>query len=235
MEDSPQKPAHFKPAMPRIPGVTDRPSDQQDARGHALRKPSVGIAALVVAALVLGGAIALWTQRTRHQAAAVETPPEAFTGSSPSAPPPSSLSASADRGVEVATVEELGKPWTSKKFLFRKPFGGETAAAMVVRLPVGAANDSASYWAFSLQAPFERCELEYVTDLHKLASQYGYAARHPMVANPCSSTLYDPLRLGTLPNGAWARGEVVQGSGIRPPVAIETHLRAGHLVATRIE
>jgi len=239
MEDGPQTSDRFNAAMPRIPGVNDRPPEQAETGSFTTWKPSARIAAILVAALVVGVAAAWWMQRTLRPAASapassVETSASSAGSASSTASPPS-LSAPSDGLVEVAAVEELGKPWTSKKFLFRKPFSGETIPAMVVRLPGGAAGGSPSYWAFSLQAPFERCELEYVTDLGRLASQYGYRARHPMVANPCSGTLYDPLRLGTLPNGAWARGEVVQGSGIRPPVAIETHMRAGHVVATRIE
>ncbi len=132
----------------------------------------------------------------------------------------------------MASLQELAKPWAAKKFFFRKQFSGETVPAIIVRLPGGAAHGGASYWALSLQAPFGRCELEYVTDLDKLSSQYAYRARHPMVGDPCSRTVYDPLRLGTLPDGAWVRGEVVQ-PGIRPPIAIEIQMRAGHLVATR--
>jgi hypothetical protein len=74
-----------------------------------------------------------------------------------------------------------------------------------------------------------------VTDLGKLASQFGYHARHPMVADPCSGTLYDPLRLGTTPDGAWARGEAVQGSSIRPPVAVQVRVEANRLVALQVE
>ena len=141
----------------------------------------------------------------------------------------------ADGAADVASLQELAKPWASKKFLFRKRLTDETVPALVVRLPGGAANRSASYWAFSLQAPYGRCELEYVTALDKLAGQYGYRARHPMVGDPCSGTLYDPLRLGTVPGGAWARGEVVQGSSIRPPIAIEARVQGNHLIASQIE
>jgi len=239
MEDGPQTSDRFNAAMPRIPGVNDRPPEEGEAGSFTTWKPSARIAAILVAALVVGVAAAWWMQRTLRPAAtapasSVETPASS-TGSASSSASPPNLSASSAGLIEVAAVEELGKPWASKKFLFHKPFSSETIPAMVVRLPGSAPGGSASYWAFSLQAPFERCELEYVTDLGRLASQYGYRARHPMVANPCSGTIYDPLRLGTLPNGAWVRGEVVQGSGIRPPISIQIDMRAGHLVATRIE
>jgi hypothetical protein len=137
--------------------------------------------------------------------------------------------------VEVAGLEELSKPWSSKKFLFHQRLSSEVVPAMVVRLPGGAANRTSSYWAFSLQAPFGRCELEYATDLSKLAQQYGYQAHHPMVANPCSSTVYDPLRLSTLPGGAWARGEAVQGPSIRPPIGVELRVEGNRLIALKVE
>ncbi len=105
---------------------------------------------------------------------------------------------------------------------------------MVVRLPTGAPGDSASYWAFSLQAPFGRCELDYATDLAKLSSEYGYRASHPMVVDACNGTVYDPLTLGNV-GGAWVRGEIVQGSGIRPPLSIEVRVERGRVIATRME
>ncbi len=105
---------------------------------------------------------------------------------------------------------------------------------MVTRLP-GAATGGAAFWAFSLQAPFGRCELEFVTDLHTLAGQYGYRANHPMVVDPCNATVYDPLRMGTLPSGAWARGEVVQGVGVRPPMGIDVHVQGDRLLASKME
>jgi hypothetical protein len=129
--------------------------------------------------------------------------------------------------VEIATIQEFEKPWSAKKFTFRKPFTREKVQAIVVRLPNGPPERETSYWAFALEAPFEHRELEYLSDLGKLASQYGFRASHPMVGNPCSSTVYDPLRLGTIRNGAWARGEAVQGMALRPPLAIDIRMGPG--------
>jgi hypothetical protein len=41
--------------------------------------------------------------------------------------------------------------------------------------------------------------------------------------------------MGTLPNGSWARGEIVQGSGFRPPMQIEVRLEGNKLIAGRSE
>jgi hypothetical protein len=100
---------------------------------------------------------------------------------------------------------------------------------MVIRLPNG------ELWAFSLQGPFGRCELEFVTDLATLASKYSYTASHPMVVNPCDSTVYDPLKVGALGGNTWVRGEIVQGNSLRPPISIEVKVRGQSIVADSIE
>ena len=234
-DDGPRNPDPFKPAMPRIPGVNDRPpesAEPENAGDVARPNPYTRIAALLLGALVLAALGVWWTHRAaRPTVASSGKTPTASLAGLPSSPPNSAESPDGD----VASLQELGKPWAAKKFFLRKQFSNETVPAMVIRLPGGAARSGASYWAFSLQAPFGRCELEYLTDLDKLSSQYAYRAHHPMVGDPCSNTLYDPLRLGTLPDGSWARGEVAQGSGIRPPIAVEVHVSGSHLVATKIE
>jgi hypothetical protein len=236
MADSPEKPDRFKPSMQRIPGVADAqgpapPEKPTEAPRRNVAKVFVPLAAV----LLVGAVIAWWMLRGTRPAATTpgETPASSFGEAPPASASP--VTAPPAGPAVVATLEELANPWASKKFLFRKRLTNEVVPAVVVRLPGGAANQSASYWAFSLQAPFERCELEYVTDLNKLAEQYGYRARHPMVGDPCTSTLYDPLRMGTLPGGAWASGEVVQGSSIRPPMAVEVRVEADRLIASQTE
>ncbi len=229
MADSLENINRFKPAMPRIPGVSDSQAPQENAAGAPRRSP-LRILVALAAAFAVGATMGWWMLRALRPAAPV-----------PSASARSASAASAtavvppDGPAAVATLEELAKPWSAKQFLFRRRFTNETLPALLVRLPGRAAKRSGTYWAFSLQAPFQTCELEYVTDLGKLAEQYGYQARHPMVADPCSGTVYDPLRFGTLPGGAWARGEVVQGPGIRPPIAIEVRVQGNHLIAAQIE
>ena len=129
----------------------------------------------------------------------------------------------------AATAEELSKPWASKTFNFVKPLTHENLNAIVIRLPGG------GLWAFALQEPYGRCKLEFVTDLPRLAKQYEYRASHPMVANPCNSTIYDPLKLGAIGGGVWVRGEIVQGGGLRPPISINVRLSGNSIIADRIE
>jgi hypothetical protein len=106
----------------------------------------------------------------------------------------------------------------------------------LIRLPTGSASQSVSYWAFSLNAPFGNCRLEYVTDLAKLKTDYGFgAATHPMVGNPCGRTVYDPLKMMNIPGGVWVRGAIVQGSDLRPPLGIEVEVRDKQILAARME
>ncbi len=56
-----------------------------------------------------------------------------------------------------------------------------------------------------------------------------------MVVSDCDGVLYDPLKMGTLSDGTWVRGEIVRGGGIRPPVAIQVEVRGRNLIAKRIE
>lgn len=149
----------------------------------------------------------------------------------PTAPAPE-----ASGPVTVAALSELAKPWAAKEFTFVDPLTHESVPGMVVHLAGAAPESSASYWAFSLEAPYQTCHLVYVTNLSELATRFGYSAgTHPMVASPCDGTVYDPLKMGTISSGAWVRGEIVQGAGIRPPISIEVKVEAGNLIADRIE
>ncbi len=130
----------------------------------------------------------------------------------------------------VATTAELAKPWSEKEFLFRGAFSADPVPAMVVRLPGG------SLWGFSLREPFGECELKYVTDLQELARDYGFHANHPMVVNPCTHAVYDLMKYGGgAPNGGLVRGDIVQGAGVRPPMAIEMRTSGKDIVAVRGE
>jgi hypothetical protein len=128
----------------------------------------------------------------------------------------------------IATTAEMSKTWSSKRFLFRAPQTADDVPALVVKLPGDV------LWAISMRAPFGTCNLEYVTNLQKLASQYQLTADHPMVADSCTHTVYDLTRYGSGPNGV-VRGAIVKGEGIRPPIAIEVRARGREVVATRIE
>jgi len=224
--DFAQNPNRFKPAMPQIPGVSVPKPPAEETAGPRRWKLALRIAVPLAGALAVGAVVAWWTLG-RLRATAKSPAPEVET-QHVSAPAP-------EGSARVATLAELARPWSAKRFFLHKRFTNELVVAIVVRLPGGAANRSASYWAFSLQAPYGRCELEYVTDLAKLKSQYGYRAHYPMVADPCNRILYDPLHMGSVPGGAWARGEVVHGGGIRPPMGIGVRVQGDHLIAGQIE
>jgi len=130
----------------------------------------------------------------------------------------------------IGTTDELAKAWSSKRFLFRDPLVAKPVPAMVVRLPGG------QLWGFSLKEPFGDCELEYVTDLKRIASDYHFEANHPMVVNPCNRTVYDLTRYsGGALNGGIVRGDIVSGIGVRPPMAIEIRTDGKDVVAVRTE
>jgi hypothetical protein len=135
----------------------------------------------------------------------------------------------------IATVQELAEPWSSKTFTFYNQEPGENVSALVIRLPDGAPEQPGSYWAFSIRPLFGHCQLEYITDLQKLSDDYKFEARHPMVGDPCSRAVFDPLQMADMPKGAWARGAIVKGSAFRPPLGIEIHIQSDRLVAEKME
>jgi hypothetical protein len=217
-------PSAPKPAPPEPPQtVFAEPREEIEKRPL----PAPGIAVAGVIALIVVGALVFW-----------------FRSSSPKEGQESVASAAdSQQGGEaavtteklavgpgpVATTDELAKTWAAKRFLFPDPVTTQKLPAMVVHLPDG------SYWAFSLREPFGTCELEFVTDLDKLRSDYSFRADHPMIGNPCKSTVYDLLRYGSASNGGLVRGDIVHGTGIRPPVAIEVRVEGDKVVAVQME
>jgi len=221
----------FQPEMPRIPGVSDgsrRANPGSRSPGNN-RMPQ--IAAIAAAILLISAGIVWWSRSKSRVSTGASTDLE--IPEETSAPPAANFSNPATdvhEGPTVAgTVEELSKPWAANKFKFVKPFTREIIDAMVIRLPGG------DLWAFSLQAPYGTCQLEYVTDLAALASAYRFRAVHPMVVNPCDSTVFDPLKVGTLDGNTWARGQIVQGGSLRPPIAIDVKVSGRSIVAVGIE
>jgi len=236
MPDQLIKPERFKPAQPHIPGVPESapeelPEDSTWASPTAkapVSIPAKWVAGAGAAVMILVlGAIVWWDHsRTSAVPPATGQPADLLTRSLPPA-------RSAEAGLPVgpgpvATTEELAKPWSARKFNFKDQLTGELTPAMAVHLPGGA------YWAFTLNTPFGTCQLEYVTDLGKLERNYGYKSDHPMVGDPCSRAVYDLSRYGAGPNGL-VRGEIVQGAGVRPPVAIEVRVEGHSIVAVRTE
>jgi serine/threonine protein kinase len=134
---------------------------------------------------------------------------------------------------DIATTSELATPWSFKKFLYRSVSDPKYVPALIIRLP-GPASASNSYWAFSLEAPFTNCKLEYVPDAAKLAD-YGVYTKHPMVVNPCSRTVFDPLQMKELPGSILVRGAILQGYDPRPPYGIEVKVSGNRILAMAME
>jgi hypothetical protein len=221
-------PNKFTAEMPQIPGVSDPSAKSRTS----LAKPVILSIGLVAILLLLGG-IVRWAVHSMGPAAA--KPPEVTQTLPAEAAPLPALPVAQTGPVTAATLNDLAKPWSSKEFAFVDPTTGSTVPAIVIHLPGGAANSSASYWAFSLEAPLQTCQLEYVTDLSELTTRFSFHAAHPMVASACDGTVYDPLQMGTLSSGAWVRGAIVQGVGVRPPTSIEVKVQGTNVVADRIE
>jgi len=224
----------FKPRQPSIPGIEDvtagnTPAGSLASTGSSRRfAPSHYLTWIVAGALAVcigAGAFFLWQRGSSSQADRPITEPTEAAATQPLKSIPNWPVGPGP----VATGEEIANAWASKRFLFRDPVTSEPVPAMIVHLPDG------GYWAFSLREPFGTCDLDYVTDLEKLRTDYDFRASHPMVVNTCNRTVYDLLRYGGSSDGGLVRGDVVQGSGIRPPIAIEVRVEGKHLVALRME
>jgi hypothetical protein len=221
----------FKPEMPRIPGVNE------PLRARQLwKKPDVLKWLAVAIVVVVGGVVWSGIHAARYRAESAkamrDSAPARSTADVPTTllgPPPA-----ARKDVAAATIADLAKPWSAKEFEFFNPLTHARVPAMIIRLP-GSPSRASAYWAFSLEAPYETCRLSYVTDFRALASRYHYRANHPMVVASCDGAVYDPLQLGTTPAGAWVPGEVVQGGGSRPPLAIGVRVQGQSIFADRIE
>jgi hypothetical protein len=238
MTDANTKPDPFKPEQPRIPGVAEARVFEKSARPTAAAQPAappgllpyhmppVWLALSLLGALFLGIGIAWWS----HGTSAKESFPAAAGDPPAAAPEPvKPVEKLAVAPGEVATTEELSKPWSSKRFIYRDPVTHAEVPATVVRLPGGA------YWGFSLREPFGTCEMEFVTDLNRLATMYNYRTDHPMVGDPCNRTVFDLLRYGNNPDGLLVRGAIAQGAAVRPPIAIEIRERGKQIVAVKME
>lgn len=219
----------FKTAKPQPPGVS--PGDSRSSGGNPAAKLIIGL----LAVLLLAFLVVRWGLRPKPvRPKAAEQPQIELP--SPAADPSSLLPHATDASPAIADVGEMGKPWSSKQFFIRNKRTGENIPALLIRLPTGFASQSSGYWAFSLNAPNGDCKLEYVTDLRKLRSDYGFrVARHPMVGNPCSRTVFDPLKMSNLPGNVFIRGGIVQGADLRPPLEIEIQVQGKDILAIRSE
>jgi hypothetical protein len=225
---APPKP-RFSADMPNIPGVTSAIEREEQDR----TRTNWGRAAVAVGALLVLGSVGAWlmTRTTHHEtdAAVPVLQPSPAVAELP-APAPHAATSN-----EIGTIEQFAAPWSAKKFTYTRPLNGQQIPAIAIRLPGTNGHTAASYWVILLKSPFGNCALEYISDTTEISSRFGFNASHPMIADACSNTLYDPTRMGTLPNGSWARGEIVQGSGYRPPLQIEIRLDGNKLISVRSE
>ncbi|HEX5426185.1 MAG TPA: hypothetical protein VFW94_21735 [Candidatus Acidoferrales bacterium] len=234
----------FKPQQPQIPGVPAKAQPAQTAHTRPAAEPPSATSSKETASIPVAGSWPNWLRIGAAAAVVVVILGVAWwvrVSSAKSPEQPSSVEVRDVKAVslkpvksfpkgpgEIATARDLEQAWSSEQFLFQNAATSEVVPALVVRLPGGA------LWGISLREPLGRCELEYVTDLHTLRSKYGLRATHPMVADPCSGTVYDLAQYANGPNGL-VRGEVVRGTAARPPIAIEIDQRGDSIIAVRME
>jgi hypothetical protein len=220
--------SRFKTDMPQIPGV----APSKPRRRNPLLSLILGFAVVGVLILLSGR----WLTHS-HTVEPVRVEPAAQIEVPPAPPDPSaSLPHADEKNPAIANIADFAQPWSSADFFVKNRLTGENIPATIVRLPGGSAASASSYWAFSRKAPYGSCLLEYVSDLDKLRTEYDYrAAKHPLVGNPCSRTLYDPMKTANLPGDIWIRGGIVQGSDLRPPFGVEIEIQDKQILAIRSE
>jgi hypothetical protein len=236
----------FKPTQPRIPGVSipeeasrdsGEPRENHEAPGLMGPPPSVSndrpsqwkllwigltLAGVLTTSFLLFG---LKQKPVPTRATAVAGPVQPALLITDAPPVDAKLPTGPGK---IATTSQLAKTWSAKRFYFRDPITLKPIPAMVVHLPGG------TFWGFSLLEPFGHCELEYVTDLQKLRTSYGFDAVYPMVVDPCNGTVFDLTHYGNAPSGL-VRGEIEKGPGWRPPTAIEIRTQDEQVLAERME
>jgi hypothetical protein len=231
MTDQPQS-DRFKAEMPQIPGVSVTGAGSKSAGVT----PAIRLVAGLVGVLFLFFLGSRVLGRKHHDAPAQQVQPAQMEVPAPPPDPAAAYPHASPTDPQVATVAEMSKPWTSKNFFFVNRITGENVPALLIRLPGASPNVSEGYWAMSMSAPYGNCQLEYVTDMDKLKNDYDFhAAKHPMVGNPCSRTLFDPLKMTSVPPNIWVRGAIVQGSDLRPPLGIEVKIEDKSIQAVRME
>jgi hypothetical protein len=224
-------PDRYKAEMPQIPGISGTSSSRSPLNNPTVRMVGVLLGVLLV--VFFGGR---WMLRPRHTELPPAEPPPQIEVPSPAPDPNAALPHATQQDPGIASIAEMAQPWTSKQFFIRNGLTGENVPGLLIRLPASSASQESGYWAFSMNAPYGNCQLEYIKDLAKLKSDYDFsAAKHPMVGNPCSRTLYDPLKLTNLPGNVWVRGAIAQGSDLRPPLGIELRVQGKNINAVRME
>jgi hypothetical protein len=219
----------FHPGMPSIPGVSNASSNASRGGSGMDTQLLLQIGGMAAAVVLVGALFYWWATSRSRSAAKPAADPDAAEQAVPVTPEPAPIAPVHEGPSLAASVDELSKPWDAKKFNFFNNITHQNIDAMVIRIPGGA------LWAFSLQVPFARCELEYVTDPGKITAQYKYKASHPMVVSPCDNTVYDPMKVGNLGGDTLARGEIVQGSALRPPLSIDVRVSGTSIIADNME
>lgn len=219
----------FKTDTPQIPSISRQaPPEQLGFKPLRL----VGF----LAALILCLLAVRWILRPKAADMPIAAPAAQIDVPAPAADPSASLPNATEAQPGVAEVGEMAKPWSSKEFLFRNRLTGENVPALLIRLSSGSPAQPSGYWAFAVNTPFDNCRFEFVTDLGKLRNDYGYStAKHPMVGNPCTKTVFDPLKMTSMPGSVWVRGAMEQGSDLRPPLGIEVEIHDKQIQAVRME
>ena len=245
MPDEPKHVDPFKPQDPTIPGVTGNParvrpapappaplssSHQQGPAKNIFADSRVVIAVAVATVLLIGLGLFWHSHSTSAKEATIVgsvTTTDPASSTTPAVAPEVVRSVPIGPG-PVATAAELARPWSSKRFVFRAPQTADDVPALVVHLPGNV------YWGISLREPFGTCEMQYITDLSRIESEYHFTASHPMIVDPCNHAVYDLEKYGAGPNGV-VRGAIVYGAGVRPPLAIEMKAKGSQIVAIQIE
>ncbi|MBZ5526629.1 MAG: serine/threonine protein kinase [Acidobacteriia bacterium] len=235
----------LKAEMPRIPGLEPKakpatPETGGSEAGAVEQRGKSRTLGMWAAGLALAAVLGFFGVRAMRKSGQQEPVPvePAAQVDAPAPQParaPAPPVATADHP-EVATVVEMAAPWSSKEFFLQGATATSSVPAMLVRLQGGAAEKSGSYWAFSTEVIYDRrCHYEFITDLAKLSSDYGFAAEHPMVGNPCTHTVFDPMRLKQIEGNILVRGEIVKGTDIRPPLGIDIRVKGKQIQALRLE
>jgi hypothetical protein len=231
MPDQPQS-ERFKAEMPEIPGVSGESSSSRQLSANPAVLLVVGLLAVLLICF-LGYRLLL---RPKHAEVPSAPSPPQLEVPAPAADPSAALPRATAAAPDIATVAEMAKPWTTKDFFFANRLTDRDIPALLVRLPAGSATQPEGYWAFAMTSPFGNCQFEYLQDMDKLKSEYDFrGVKHPMVGNPCSRTVFDPLKMTSVPGNAWVRGAIVQGSDLRPPLSIEIKIEAKSIQAVRME
>src|SRR5262249_33944512 len=224
-------PNRFKAEMPEIPGVSGPGAKHSPGSAMAIRLVGGLLAVLVV--LVIG---TRFVMRSKHaEPLPVQATPQ-IEVPTPAVDPTAAIPKATEGSPGIATISEMAKPWSSKDFFFNNRLNGENVPSLLIRLPGAGPSQSNGYGALVMTAAFGNCKLEYVTDLEKLKTDYGFRnPKHPMVGNPCSRTLFDPTRMTNLPGNVWVRGAIAQGSDLRPPLGIEVKVEGKDVLAVSME